>query len=243
METKICRICGIEKDISCYRKNHSSFRTECRECENILCKKRNLKNREHILKKQKEYRENHKEEINKYKKEHYNPIERKKYNKDYYKKHKEYYANWHKDYYKNNKEKLIQNYKFWKKNNKDKIKEYQHRDVEKRNKNYIKKLELQLRNMLNTTFKRKGHRKNTKLEIIVGLNSKDMVDYLLQTFINNYGYEWNKVEPVHIDHIKPLATAKTEEDVIKLCHYTNLQLLKAEDNLQKGAKLDWKLEK
>ena len=37
----------------------------------------------------------------------------------------------------------------------------------------------------------------------------------------------------HIDHIVPLATAQTEEDVIKLCHYTNLQLLTAKDNLEK----------
>ena len=47
---------------------------------------------------------------------------------------------------------------------------------------------------------------------------------------------YDNKEKVHIDHIIPLATAKTEEDVIKLCHYTNLQLLKAKDNLKKGAK-------
>lgn len=29
----------------------------------------------------------------------------------------------------------------------------------------------------------------------------------------------------------------------KLCHYSNLQLLKAEDNLKKGDKLNWKLQK
>ena len=34
---------------------------------------------------------------------------------------------------------------------------------------------------------------------------------------------------------------KSWEEVIKLCHYTNLQLLKAEDNLHKGAKLDYTL--
>ena len=33
-----------------------------------------------------------------------------------------------------------------------------------------------------------------------------------------------------------------EKEVIKLCLYTNLQLLKAEDNIQKSDKLDWKLE-
>ena len=33
-----------------------------------------------------------------------------------------------------------------------------------------------------------------------------------------------------------------EEEVINLCHYTNLQLLKAKDNLCKNSKLDWRLE-
>lgn len=46
---------------------------------------------------------------------------------------------------------------------------------------------------------------------------------------------------VNIDHIIPLATAKNEEDVMKLCHYSNLQLLKAKDNIEKGAKLNWRL--
>ena len=41
----------------------------------------------------------------------------------------------------------------------------------------------------------------------------------------------------HIDHIIPLSSAKTEEDVYKLCHYTNLQPLWAKDNYNKGSKI------
>ena len=36
-------------------------------------------------------------------------------------------------------------------------------------------------------------------------------------------------------------TNSTEAEIIKCCHYTNLQLLKAEDNLEKGDKMDWSL--
>ena len=32
-------------------------------------------------------------------------------------------------------------------------------------------------------------------------------------------------------------TAETEEDVKRLCHYTNLQLLKPADNMKKSAKM------
>ena len=59
--------------------------------------------------------------------------------------------------------------------------------------------------------------------------------HLLQTYKNNYGCEWDNIEKIHIDHVIPLAAAHTEEDVKKLCHYTNLQLLKEKDNLYKGA--------
>lgn len=64
------------------------------------------------------------------------------------------------------------------------------------------------------------------------------VNYLLETYKKNYGVEYDNKEKVHIDHITPLSTAKTEEDVIKLCHYSNLQLLKAEDNLKKSNKAE-----
>ncbi len=65
---------------------------------------------------------------------------------------------------------------------------------------------------------------------------------LLETFKENYGYEWDGKEEVHIDHIIPLAIAETEEDVYELCYYENLQLLKAKDNLKKHDKLDYKIE-
>ena len=43
---------------------------------------------------------------------------------------------------------------------------------------------------------------------------------------------------INIDHIKPCALAKNEQEMIELQHYTNLQWLLAEDNRNKGDKYE-----
>ena len=44
-------------------------------------------------------------------------------------------------------------------------------------------------------------------------------------------------DPREADHIKPLSLATTEDEVIRLCHYKNLQPLWKIDNLKKGDKI------
>ena len=65
--------------------------------------------------------------------------------------------------------------------------------------------------------------------------------YLIETAKKNYGGKYFPNRKYHIDHVIPNASAITEDDLIKLQHYTNLQYLYAKDNLQKSAKLDWDL--
>ena len=45
---------------------------------------------------------------------------------------------------------------------------------------------------------------------------------------------WNNI---HLDHIKPLSTANTKEEILILNHYTNFQPLLAIDNLIKNDSL------
>ena len=157
-----------------------------------------------------------------------NEYNRKKYNnggkeidKKYHDEHRDFYREYNKEYYQKHKEEINKKRKQRKKNDK------------------IFYLTINMRKSILNSFQRKGYNKNNKTEKIIGLNKDEFVRHLLKTFISNYGYEWDGKEPVHIDHIIPLATAKTEDEVIKLCHYTNLQLLKAKDNLEKGCKTEF----
>jgi hypothetical protein len=52
--------------------------------------------------------------------------------------------------------------------------------------------------------------------------------------LENHGQgigKWN------IDHIIPISSAQTEEEIYKLNHYTNLQPLWWEENMAKGKKI------
>ena len=48
---------------------------------------------------------------------------------------------------------------------------------------------------------------------------------------------WDNHGEWHIDHIIPLSSAKDEYEFFKLCHYTNLQPLWANENYKKGKKI------
>ena len=51
----------------------------------------------------------------------------------------------------------------------------------------------------------------------------------------NWGHGKNNTT-WHIDHIIPLSSAKTIEEVEKLNHYTNLRPMWGSDNIKKGKK-------
>jgi hypothetical protein len=53
------------------------------------------------------------------------------------------------------------------------------------------------------------------------------------------GMSWNNWGKWHLDHIIPLSSVDltVRENVLKVCHYTNIQPLWAEDNIRKGCKV------
>jgi hypothetical protein len=81
---------------------------------------------------------------------------------------------------------------------------------------------------------------------ILGCSYEEFKSYIENKFEswmnwNNHGlYTGNYSETWQLDHIIPISSAKTEEDIIKLNHYTNLQPLCSKINqIDKKDKLDW----
>lgn len=97
------------------------------------------------------------------------------------------------------------------------------------------KLSCRLRIRTAYAFKRSGLKKPSGIETILGATIQTAKDYLESKF--QPGMSWENHGRWHIDHVIPLASAKTEEELISLCRYTNLQPLWATDNIRKGAKM------
>jgi len=68
--------------------------------------------------------------------------------------------------------------------------------------------------------------------LLIGCSKEELKWHLEKQF--KPGMTWDNYGKWHVDHIIPLYTAKTEQEVYKLYHYTNLQPLWAEENLRKN---------
>lgn len=96
-------------------------------------------------------------------------------------------------------------------------------------------LSMNMRGRLNHVLAGNGWVKKRSNEGIFGCTYEFLLGYLESKFLP--GMSWENRAKWHIDHETPLASAKTETELLALCHHTNLQLLWAEDNLKKGAKI------
>jgi hypothetical protein len=77
---------------------------------------------------------------------------------------------------------------------------------------------------------------NTTFDII-GCSPEFLKQHIEKLFLNEMSWENYGLFGWHIDHIIPLSSSKNESEFYRLCHYTNLQPLWAEDNLKKSNKI------
>jgi len=188
--------------------------------------------------KRKEYRENNKDKIKEYRKEYY--IKNKEKELDYQKsrtkkilteEEKEKMRLYSSEYRKNNKDKVKKSRDKWKENNNDKISNY---NKNKRSTDVNFKLKSNLRTSISNIISKNGYLKKSNTYKILGCSFEEFkqhIESLWEDWMSwdNYGNPKDGlVEPNKtwdIDHIIPIITAKTEDDIYRLNHYTNLQPL------------------
>lgn len=191
--------------------------------------KRRIYRQKHIeefRKRDKEYAETHKEQIS----ERY---------RQWAKEHAEQLAAYNKKYRENNAEIIAKKRQIYDRKNRPRIREYINK---KRTTDPLFKLSTQVRSLIYRSLVNRGYGKKTHTYEILGCDYETLWEHLKRTWLNNYGSEWDG-EDFHIDHIIPLATAKNEKEVLELCYYKNLQMLKPKDNLVKNKSTDWKIRK
>jgi hypothetical protein len=156
-------------------------------------------------------------------------------------KNPEYYKIW---YDKNRKERNEYRSKYYK-INKEKIKDNnklyidKHRIYRKKkyNEDILFKLRHKLSSRLRSLLNFKSYKKNKSINEVIGCSPEFLKHYLEEKFTDSMTWENHGFYGWHIDHIIPLSSAKSEDEIYKLCHYTNLQPLWAKDNLIKGNKI------
>jgi hypothetical protein len=238
---KECTGCGEEKLVTeFYRSKEGKFgiKAACKCCCRDYCEK----NKDKISEYRKSYYEKNKDKISERDKSYYEKNKDKinEYKKSYYEKNKDYILKSYKSYYEKNKDKINEYKKSYYEKNKDKVNErtkYYQKNRQRTDPEFA--ILIKLRKRLNNALK---YKKASTKELL-GAELDVVLNHLQKTAeenypgtdfdINNYsGKEW------HIDHIRPLSSFNLveESEQIKACHYTNLQILTAEDNFTKGKK-------
>lgn len=152
---------------------------------------------------------------------------------------KEYYIknkNARHDYYLKNLERIRE----YRKINKHRLKKKSQYQRERSKIDRMYALTLSVRKRITNRLKSGRWIKTKKFNQYIGCNRNELLNHIESQFIE--GMSWNNygLRGWHVDHIKPISLAKTEEELYELCHYTNLQPLWAIDNLKKSNKYDSK---
>lgn len=145
-----------------------------------------------------------------------------------------------KEYSTQNSEKIYENKKEYIKNNMRMILDRQNKWLKNKKKTDNEfRLLCNLRNRIRNYLKSKGRSKKISKRTIemIGCSCSELREHIEKNFTE--GMNWSNYgrKGWHVDHIIPLSSAKNEEEMIKLNHYTNLQPLWAIDNIKKGKKI------
>jgi hypothetical protein len=239
MTKKICSTCKEDKEVCEFspdKSKKSGVSGQCRICKSIYDKKRYLMYSDNFKKKSKDYYENNKEKViitNKIWTEN-NSEKRKQIAKEWVKNNPSKHKESQKKYKLKNKTIIKIKSKVYNSENRDKQRLY---EKQKRETDILFKLRSNVRSRLRMFLKSKNITKNNSTFNLVGCSPEFLKEHLEKQFVKEMSWDNYGIISWHIDHIKPLSSAQNEEELKKLCHYTNLQPLWAKDNLEKSNKI------
>jgi hypothetical protein len=239
---KICKKCKIYKNLSEFGKNKNKkdgLNIYCKNCELIRAQEYRKNNKEKSNLASKKYRKNNKEQYKKSVEKYLNKnphmtskVRMRKYreNKDWVESEKQR----KKEYYLKNIEKLREKRKEYYVLNKEKERKLNNiwKNKKRKTDGYYR-MKINLRHRLREYLI--GESKGKKTKDIVGLDKVEFKLYIQSKF--KKGMSWDNYGEWHLDHIIPLCSAKSEQDIILLNNYKNLQPLWAEENIKKNRKI------
>jgi hypothetical protein len=219
---KKCTYCKVILPIDCFYKNKAlkcGLTSDCKNCNNFRKKERYKINKEDILAK----------------------------NREWYLNNSEFKIQYSKDYYNKNRDVLKEKSKLYRSNNKDLVKEQQKKSYDKNKEKYIKNnVEYQnKRKRLDTLYKLRCNirslilktmgdsKEGNKSEDILGCSWRSFKNHIESQFLSwmtweNYGNVCEQIEyncSWDLDHIIPISSANTEEEIYLLNHWSNFQPL------------------
>lgn len=227
MEKKTCTKCLEEKELSEFHFRSGSKvkpQSHCKSCCSERKKAHYKENKEIISEKARSYYSENKEKVSRTQKTYYenNSEYVKAKNKEWFEANKEYMLKTQKDYREVNKEKIKAKKKEYYIKNKDSIIKKNILDVKERYKtDPLYRISRNIRCLILQSLRKNGLNKKSKTYEIIGCTFEELAAHLES---NPYGFKISDTS-LDIDHIIPLSTAISEEGVLKLNHYTNLQLL------------------
>lgn len=237
---KECRTCKEIKELDFFTKNKLSkggYKPDCKSCIAKASKEKYAANPEARREYEAKWRA---ENVDKctaktYKWREKNPEQFSEYRKKYYQQNKEriseqqkiIYAN-HKDFYRERNRKY----------HKDNHTSLMQKRKERMDASPLLQFKERIRCLIKNSFYRLKHNKARKTNEILGADWETVKAHFISQFKDGMTWEAFIAGEIHVDHIQPLASATSEEELIALCHYTNLQPLWCLDNLSKGAIFD-----
>jgi len=154
---------------------------------------------------------------------------KKDYQKEYYDNNKKELVEYQKKYIKANKSKIADRTKKYREANREKIsKQKMEYKRSKLASDPVYKLSENIRRAIAHSFTNGGYKKTSRTYEILGCSFKTFLEHL-----NNNSYRFSyEDDGFDIDHIIPISSANSKEELLSLNHYSNLQLLPSYYNRQ-----------